>query len=123
MGHNGTPISRNSGFLPSPISDSGIQSGRFSAVVVIDIVVVVVVVGLAGYVSGLSGTGYVYPSSDLLYRVVPRSLLAMASGLACCLAGAACGVLSTPSMPGSAAALGLGSCWLPNNKLRNRATT
>jgi len=78
-GHNGTPASRNSEFLPNPISAPGMQSGIISVVVVVivvvvvvvvvvvEVVVVVVVTGVVGNVSGFSGTGYSYPvtgSSD-----------------------------------------------------------
>ena len=55
-GHNGTPASRNSWFLPTDISVSAIQSGTYSAVVVFDNVDVGVLVVLSGKLRGFSGT-------------------------------------------------------------------
>ena len=62
-GQYGIPESRNSGFLPTVASSSGIQSGNLVVVVVlvVSVVVVVVVVDFVGKVRGFSGTGYVYP--------------------------------------------------------------
>jgi len=71
-GHNGTPASRYSGFLPRLCSSGRIHSGSGSVVVVVGnvvvivvvvvVVVVFVVVILGGRVKGISGTGYSYPS-------------------------------------------------------------